>query len=572
MVLPRESADTSRIIHGGIVTHHLLGCLVSKKGTMRRVTSTIAAVAPPGHWAALTICCLAFAGITHFIANVNPSRGNDDAFISYRYSRNLADGHGLVFNPGERVEGYSNFLYVLLIAPGFLIVEPDSIYAYALALNIGFGVLAVAAFWYYCRLLWPRGALLAAAALAISPALTAWAASGMETPLVLVIQIVIWGTATRVADGRAVRDLAALCVAIVLSVLARADGFVMPAIAVAYLVHKGKHSEAAWAGSVLLVTAVAYFLWRYSYYGYLLPNTYYAKVDGPLLSRMASAWSLTQRMFFARGMFVPFIPLALLLLGTVLAYAQRWLGDPLKARHGIPSELFFSVCWLAYWFYVGGDIYLDRFLVILLPLGIVALLRIASADVPQVTRRATVAAGAMLLCAIVAPLAGVEYIQWHLTGSGTDGWMLIGKHLRQRHPGSVIAVDAAGKIPYYSNLKTIDIFGLNDVHIAHLPVTGAFRLGHSKTDTEYVLGREPDCIVTYISDDLKLTTLNLSAEEYRRRGYDVTHLASMWSGKIWNVARRTDEEIGSLVRQGFDCAIVTKKGAARPVWEKGTGE
>ena len=42
----------------------------------------------------------------------------DDAFISFRYARNLSQGHGLVFNPGfERVEGYTNFLWVLLLAP-----------------------------------------------------------------------------------------------------------------------------------------------------------------------------------------------------------------------------------------------------------------------------------------------------------------------------------------------------------------------------------------------------------------------------------------------------------------------
>ncbi len=40
----------------------------------------------------------------------------DDAFISFRYVRNLVEGHGLVFNPGERVEGYSNFLWVLELA------------------------------------------------------------------------------------------------------------------------------------------------------------------------------------------------------------------------------------------------------------------------------------------------------------------------------------------------------------------------------------------------------------------------------------------------------------------------
>ena len=40
----------------------------------------------------------------------------DDAFISFRYVRNLVEGHGLVFNIGERVEGYSNFLWVLELA------------------------------------------------------------------------------------------------------------------------------------------------------------------------------------------------------------------------------------------------------------------------------------------------------------------------------------------------------------------------------------------------------------------------------------------------------------------------
>src|SRR5262245_30182050 len=40
----------------------------------------------------------------------------DDAFISFRYVRNLVTGHGLVFNVGERVEGYSNFLWVIELA------------------------------------------------------------------------------------------------------------------------------------------------------------------------------------------------------------------------------------------------------------------------------------------------------------------------------------------------------------------------------------------------------------------------------------------------------------------------
>ncbi len=37
----------------------------------------------------------------------------DDAFISFRYARNLLEGQGLVFNLCEYVAGYSNLLWVL---------------------------------------------------------------------------------------------------------------------------------------------------------------------------------------------------------------------------------------------------------------------------------------------------------------------------------------------------------------------------------------------------------------------------------------------------------------------------
>src|SRR5262249_6892870 len=42
----------------------------------------------------------------------------DDAYISFRYADHLVRGFGLVFNPGERVEGYSNFLWTLWCALG----------------------------------------------------------------------------------------------------------------------------------------------------------------------------------------------------------------------------------------------------------------------------------------------------------------------------------------------------------------------------------------------------------------------------------------------------------------------
>ena len=52
----------------------------------------------------------------------------EDAYISFRYARNLVEGHGLVFNVGEKVEGYTNFLWTLLLAPGLAFnMNPQSI-------------------------------------------------------------------------------------------------------------------------------------------------------------------------------------------------------------------------------------------------------------------------------------------------------------------------------------------------------------------------------------------------------------------------------------------------------------
>ena len=87
----------------------------------------------------------------------------DDAYISFRYADNFARGDGLVFNPGgERVEGYTNFLWVLLLAGGRLAgIPPES------AAPVLTGVLTLALWavmlWFVLRVLpvptarWPEG-------------------------------------------------------------------------------------------------------------------------------------------------------------------------------------------------------------------------------------------------------------------------------------------------------------------------------------------------------------------------------------------------------------------------------
>ena len=64
----------------------------------------------------LILACVPWLAMLVWLAAVSWFLATDDAFISFRYARNLLEGHGLVFNVGERVEGYSNFLWTIELA------------------------------------------------------------------------------------------------------------------------------------------------------------------------------------------------------------------------------------------------------------------------------------------------------------------------------------------------------------------------------------------------------------------------------------------------------------------------
>jgi hypothetical protein len=72
----------------------------------------------------------------------------------------------------------------------------------------------------------------------------------------------------------------------------------------------------------------------------------------------------------------------------------------------------------------------------------------------------------------------------------------LGEHLP---PDTFIAVDAAGQIPYYSGLRALDMFGVNDEHTAHMKVEtmGQGIPGHEKFDLDYIMWRQPDLIIVY---------------------------------------------------------------------------
>ena len=68
---------------------------------------------PDPTWTRLTLAAIVLGALCVSVCVLGQTQWIDDSFISFRYARHLFEGHGLVFNPGDPVEGYTNFLWCI---------------------------------------------------------------------------------------------------------------------------------------------------------------------------------------------------------------------------------------------------------------------------------------------------------------------------------------------------------------------------------------------------------------------------------------------------------------------------
>jgi hypothetical protein len=154
----------------------------------------------------------ALAGTSNMAVNGLHTWGTDDSYIGYRYAKNLSDGQGLVFNPGERVEAYSDVLYVLLMVPAFWVTNTDGVYFFSVFLNLVFAGVAFLIFVADLhRRLGPRCAVAGGLLLAVCLPLWVAVSSGLETPLPLAASVAVWVLAERVASEPTPRGISITC-------------------------------------------------------------------------------------------------------------------------------------------------------------------------------------------------------------------------------------------------------------------------------------------------------------------------------------------------------------------------
>jgi hypothetical protein len=412
----------------------------------------------------------------------------DDAYISFRYAESLAAGQGLVFNPGERVEGYSNFLWVVLLTPFAWIVDDLTRPAQVLGvlLSLGSVVLAVVAL----RTVFGVRGLLAAATvvglLAGSGYLAAWAVGGLEGPLYGLLLLAAWALHAREAEG-APSWFPASGPLLVAAAMTRPEGSL---VAIGFVtfdllpLSRGPRRTRLARLAVVLVGLLAYHGWRFAYYGpHLLPNSVRAKV-GTTTEQVLRGTTQVLEHFF-----LPYLPL--LVIPLLLLPAQR-------RRPGYGLGLLLLWGYLLFIALVGGDWSWGRFFAPLLPVAAVICVGSIAAEgrlAPlwdRTARRtaalAVVLAYVGLAFVITSPMREMRH---RATWAALDAERIaIGRWLRaEAPPETIIAVYAAGQIPYYSRLYTHDMLGLNDAHIASLSVAGMGTggAGHEKYDAAYTL-------------------------------------------------------------------------------------
>jgi hypothetical protein len=200
----------------------------------------------------------------------------DDAFIVYRYAGNLARGEGLVFNPGERVEGVTCFLWAVALAPWSLAGLELPRVAPVLTAACGLGVLAIA----FRR----SSSAYAAALLVASPAFVYWSVGALETmPFTLLLAAATFDHAREIGDPKRFPRSA---IWLGLAALTRPETPIVAAALALDRFFRRRSDLVTWI-AIVAAFAVPFLVFRRLYFGDWLPNTYYAKTGGPLAERFA---------------------------------------------------------------------------------------------------------------------------------------------------------------------------------------------------------------------------------------------------------------------------------------------
>jgi hypothetical protein len=401
----------------------------------------------------------------------------DDAFIAFRYAKNVAEGHGIVWNVSEPpVEGYTSFLWMLLSVPPIAVgLDPLPV---AKLLSV---VAALAIF----ALLAHRGARMDPWLLAVvlgvvgfSPPFALLTMQGLETTAAALVLLLLAAASIRVVDRPTGRSASLWFSLALLGGVTRPDALVFATGAfagvIAVLVAR-RDGEALRRLALTAVPFVAigglYVAWRLHYFGHLFPNPYYIKLGkaGGLLKAEGAKYVGS----FLTAVVLPYA----ILFGGLLIFRIR----PERLLRTLPVTTG-CLLFLAYLFTVDPiQGYYWRFAFPIVP----AALLVAVECLADFRLPARPIARAIAASVVVVSLGwNLRYLSdtyKTLEARGFYSLREVGQRLSDLD--GTMLTSAAGALPYYSNWRAADKLGLNSARIAHQGL-----------DREFLDQLEPDLI------------------------------------------------------------------------------
>jgi arabinofuranosyltransferase len=419
---------------------------------------------------------------------------SDDAFITLRTIDNVWSGYGLRWNPIERVQTYTHPLWMLLLAAVYGVTREPHLTTLAISLAV-----TASAVWLLARRLTPAGRALAFVPLAGSRAFVDYSTSGLESPLSHLLLAAFWLLVLAEAPPSR-RRLLTLATLASLCLLTRLDLALLVAPGLVVEIVRGWRTRRSDVAPALALGALPLVLWHafaLVYYGFLFPNTAYAKLG----TGLPSSELMAQGLRYLQESFVN-DPVTLLIIAAG-ALVGVWRPTPQTAA--LSGAITMSV---AYVVRAGGDFMSGRFLTPAFLCAVVLLATRLPARWPRVVPGAVVAALIVGLVPSTSPLRmGTPFVPPGQVRVGhgivdersvyypATGFVPVLRGVRytsfmwahETMPVPIVwKVGAIGILGFTSGpaLHAVDPLALADPLLARLPVTPGttWRIGHFERD------------------------------------------------------------------------------------------
>ena len=466
-----------------------------------------------------TSIVLAVLVILFFLANLVTyfDFTEDDAAIGFRYAAHLVEGKGLTYNPGERVEGYSNFGYVVLIGIFHKVLSlignprPYMIWV-AKLINLAAGLITLRFCYRFSRDILGKErylAFLTTILVAANGAFMINVASPMETAtygaLLMASLYYLARYLTSPGPTPIPRVLLLPTVPLLLLSLWRIDAPILVlGIGLAFAIFRGfrfrKQDFAILAG--ILVVFAAYTTFRYCYFGEIFNNPFHSKVNLDFASPIESAYT---NVYFSHLGDNSLLFLLLFLLAIAIDHEKYLLPFTLVVTQ-----------WL-YLCIIGGDWMTGfRFWAPLTPCICILLVGVVDVPFARVSDGMQRAIKTLIAVCLAAwwfnsgravyqlgartPYSFIHNLDKKSLVEANRYWATA-KWLNENvRKDAVIVVAEGGFIPYLTDLHTIDTYGLCNRELAHIDgLRGALGLkltwDLTQPGSRYIASLKPDILV-----------------------------------------------------------------------------